>query len=46
MNDQNKIADPIEYVSKNTDIVMCDGGSGDLGHPACLLYTSPSPRDY
>ena len=34
MSDQNKIADPIEYVSKNTDIVMCDGGSGDLGHPA------------
>ena len=34
MIDQNKIADPIEYVSKNTDIVMCDGGSGDLGHPA------------
>ena len=33
MSDQNKIADPIEYVSKNTDIVMCDGGSGDLGHP-------------
>ena len=24
----------MEYVSKNTDIVMCDGGSGDLGHPA------------
>ena len=21
MNDQNKIADPIEYVSKNTDII-------------------------
>ena len=38
MSDQNKIVDPIEYVSKNTDIVMCDGGS-------CLLYTSPSPRD-
>ena len=34
MSDQNKIVDPIEYVSKNTDIVMCDGGSGDLGHPA------------
>ena len=34
MSDQNKLADPIEYVSKNTDIVMCDGGSGDLGHPA------------
>ena len=34
MSDQNKIADLIEYVSKNTDIVMCDGGSGDLGHPA------------
>ena len=34
MSDQNKIEDPIEYVSKNTDIVMCDGGSGDLGHPA------------
>ena len=34
MSGQNKIADPIEYVSKNTDIVMCDGGSGDLGHPA------------
>ena len=34
MSDQNKISDPIEYVSKNTDIVMCDGGSGDLGHPA------------
>ena len=26
MSDQNKILDPIEYVSKNTDIVMCDGG--------------------
>ena len=34
MSDQNKTADLIEYVSKNTDIVMCDGGSGDLGHPA------------
>ena len=34
MSDQNKIAESIEYVSKNTDIVMCDGGSGDLGHPA------------
>ena len=34
MSDQNKIADPVEYVSKNTDIVMCDGGSGDLGHTA------------
>ena len=34
MSNQNKIAEPIEYVSKNTDIVMCDGGSGDLGHPA------------
>ena len=34
MSDQNKISDPIEYVSKNTDIVMCDGGSGELGHPA------------
>ena len=34
MSDQNKIADPVEYVSKSTDIVMCDGGSGDLGHPA------------
>ena len=34
MSDQNKIVDSIEYVSKNTDIVMCDGGSGDLGHPA------------
>ena len=34
MSHQNKIADSIEYVSKNTDIVMCDGGSGDLGHPS------------
>ena len=34
MSDQNKIADLIEYVSKNTDVVMCDGGSGYLGHPA------------
>ena len=34
MSDQNKIAEDIEYVSKNTDIVMCDGGSGDLGHRA------------
>ena len=34
MSDQNKIAESIEYVSKNNDIVMCDGGSGDLGHPA------------
>ena len=34
MSDQNKIADLIEYVSKNKDIIMCDGGSGDLGHPA------------
>ena len=34
MSDQNKIAESIEYVLKNTDIVMCDGGSGDLGHPA------------
>ena len=34
MSDQNKIANSIEYVSKDTDIVMCDGGSGDLGHPA------------
>ena len=39
-----------EYVSKTVNVIMCDGGSGDLGHPAvyfkiCLLYTSPSPRD-
>lgn len=34
MSDQNKITESIEYVLKNTDIVMCDGGSGDLGHPA------------
>ena len=34
MSDQNKILDSIEYVSRNTDTVMCDGGSGDLGHPA------------
>ena len=34
MSDQNKIGDSFEYVSKNTDIVMCDGGSGELGHPA------------
>ena len=24
----------IEYVTANTNKVMCDGGSGDLGHPA------------
>ncbi len=23
-----------EYVSFSTDKVMCDGGDGDLGHPA------------
>ena len=34
MSDQKKIVDSIEYISKNTDILMCDGGSGDLGHPA------------
>ena len=34
MSDHNKITAPIEYVSKTPDIVMCDGGSGDLGHPA------------
>ncbi len=24
----------IEYVPLSTDKVMCDGGDGDLGHPA------------
>ena len=27
----------IEFVDVYTDKVMCDGGDGDLGHPAVIL---------
>ncbi|MEK9886172.1 MAG: zinc-finger domain-containing protein [Pelagibacteraceae bacterium] len=34
MSNNKSTENQIEYVAANTDKVMCDGGSGDLGHPA------------
>lgn len=34
MSNNKSTENQIEYVASNTDKVMCDGGSGDLGHPA------------
>ena len=36
MNDQVNLknSQEVEYVSKTVNVIMCDGGSGDLGHPA------------
>ena len=31
---QEKQEQQIEIVAPSTDKVMCDGGTGDLGHPA------------
>jgi uncharacterized Zn-finger protein len=31
---QEKQEQQIEIVTPSTDKVMCDGGTGDLGHPA------------
>jgi len=31
---QEKQEQQIEIVAPSTDTVMCDGGTGDLGHPA------------
>ena len=36
----------ISYLPKFVNAPIADGGMGiDLGSNACLLYTSPSPRD-
>jgi uncharacterized Zn-finger protein len=34
MSNNKSAENQIEYVTANKDKVMCDGGSGDLGHPA------------
>ena len=36
MSDQVNLenSQEVEYVSKTVNVIMCDGGSGDLGHPA------------
>jgi len=34
MSNSKNTEHQIEYVANNTEKVMCDGGSGDLGHPA------------
>ena len=34
MNQEKESQIQIEYVKPTIDKVMCDGGDGDLGHPA------------
>ncbi len=34
MSQEEKKQYQIEYVDHSTDKVMCDGGTGDLGHPS------------
>ena len=34
MSQEKESSFQIEYVDNSKDKVMCDGGNGDLGHPA------------